>query len=241
VSRIFKKKTADYVLEEIRQMILKGQLNQGDKLPNQNEFAEQLGVSRPSLREALQTLTQIGAIEQRPGMGTVLVSKAHALIANNLNLPFMSDAQGTVELTEIRHLIETGMIALAVVRATQEEIAEIGRVLKEAVKAARKGDIEEYYQQDLVFHHLIAKATHNRYVMHVFQTIRQSLEQFLREAFLVMPEALDQSAKDHLAIWEALKSRHQGKAVEAMSRHLLMVQERIEGFYEQKQKDGHGA
>ncbi|MBI5606549.1 MAG: FadR family transcriptional regulator [Deltaproteobacteria bacterium] len=241
MSRILKKKTADYVLEEIRQMILKGQLNQGDKLPNQNEFAEQLGVSRPSLREALQTLTQIGAIEQRPGMGTVLVSKAHALIANNLNLPFMSDAQGTIELTEIRHLIETGMIALAVVRATNEEIAEIAGVLKEAVKAARKGNIEEYYQQDLVFHHLIAKATHNRYVMHVFQTIRQSLEQFLREAFLVMPEAIDQSAKDHLAILEALKSRNQGKAVEAMSRHLLMVQEKIEGFYQKKQEEGHGA
>lgn len=241
MSRILKKKTADYVLEEIRQMILKGQLNQGDKLPNQNEFAEQLGVSRPSLREALQTLTQIGAIEQRPGMGTVLVSKAHALIANNLNLPFMSDAQGTIELTEIRHLIETGMIALAVVRATNEEIAEIGGVLKEAVKAARKGNIEEYYQQDLVFHHLIAKATHNRYVMHVFQTIRQSLEQFLREAFLVMPEAIDQSAKDHLAILEALKSRNPEKAVEAMSRHLLMVQEKIKGFYQKKQEEGHGA
>ena len=241
MSRILKKKTADYVLEEIRQMILKGQLNQGDKLPNQNEFALQLGVSRPSLREALQTLTQIGAIEQRPGMGTVLVSKAHALIANNLNLPFMSDAQGTIELTEIRHLIETGMIALAVVRATNEEIAEIGGVLKEAVKAARKGNIEEYYQQDLVFHHLIAKATHNRYVMHVFQTIRQSLEQFLREAFLVMPEAIDQSAKDHLAILEALKSRNPEKAVEAMSRHLLMVQEKIKGFYQQKQEEGHGA
>ena len=159
----------------------------------------------------------------------------------NLNLPFMSDAQGTIELTEIRHLIETGMIALAVVRATNEEIAEIGLVLKKALKAARKGNIEEYYQQDLVFHHLIAKATHNRYVLHVFQTIRQSLEQFLQEAFSVMPETLDQSAKDHLAIWEALKSRNREKAVAAMSRHLLMVQEKIEGYYQRKQGEGHGA
>jgi GntR family transcriptional regulator, transcriptional repressor for pyruvate dehydrogenase complex len=239
LSRIFKKKTADYILEEIRRMIRDGRLNQGDKLPNQNEFAQQLGVSRPSLREALQTLAQIGAVEQRPGMGTVLVSSAHALIANNLNRPFMSDIQGTVELTEARRLIETGMVALAVVKATDEEIFEIGRVLKEAVKAARKGNIEGYLRQDLVFHHLLAQASHNRYLNHVFQTIQQSLEQFLREAFSVMPENIDQSVKDHLAILEALKSRNQEMAVEAMSRHLLMVQEAIEGFYQEKEEKNH--
>jgi GntR family transcriptional repressor for pyruvate dehydrogenase complex len=49
------------VIEEINRMILSGEVKEGDKLPNQNDFAAQLGVSRPSLREALHTLTLIGA------------------------------------------------------------------------------------------------------------------------------------------------------------------------------------
>ena len=71
MAAIIRKKLADSVLEEIRRMITDGELGEGDKLPNQNEFSTQLGVSRPSLREALHTLNLMGVIEQRPGLGTV--------------------------------------------------------------------------------------------------------------------------------------------------------------------------
>jgi GntR family transcriptional repressor for pyruvate dehydrogenase complex len=229
--RIIKKKAADYVREEIRRRILNGELREGDKLPNQSEFAEQLGVSRPSLREALQDLTRLGAIEQRPGLGTILVSRAPALLADSMELPFLSDAEGVIELTETRRLIETGMIGLAVVRATDEEIAEIGRVMDESAEAAGRGDIAQYQEKDLIFHHLIAKAAHNRFVTHMFQAIRQSFEQFLKEAFAVLPEMLDQSMRDHREIYEALKDREQERAMAAVSKHLIRVQKAIEGYY----------
>jgi GntR family transcriptional repressor for pyruvate dehydrogenase complex len=235
--RIIKKKASDYVLEEIRRRILNGELREGDKLPNQNEFAEQLGVSRPSLREALQALTRLGAIEQRPGLGTILVSRAPALLADNMELPFLSDAEGVIELTETRRLIETGMIGLAVVRATDEEIAEIGRVMDESAEAASRGDIAQYQEKDLIFHHLIAKAAHNRFVTHMFQTIRQSFEQFLKEAFAVMPDTIGQSVKDHKEIYEALKKRDREQAEAAMSGHLIQVQKNMETYYGQKRKE----
>ena len=59
MASIKRKKLSDSVIEEIKRMLLSGELQEGDKLPNQNEFAAQLGVSRPSLREALNTLTLI--------------------------------------------------------------------------------------------------------------------------------------------------------------------------------------
>ena len=231
MARIIKKKLSDSVLDEIRRMIQSGDIKEGDKLPNQNEFADQLGVSRPSLREALQTLNRMGAIEQRPGLGTVLVSRASALLSDDLNLPFMSDGQATGELLETRRLIETGMMELAVERATENEIRHIGKVMDEMSAAASSGNIAEYQEKDLMFHILIAKATHNRFVIRLFQNIRQSLDQFLKEAFSVMPERVARSLKDHLSIYEAIRARDKKKASVTMAGHLIQVQDALDGYF----------
>lgn len=231
MGKVTKKKLSDSVIDEIRRMILQGELSEGDKLPNQNDFAETLGVSRPSLREALQTLNRLGAIEQKPGFGTILISRAPVLLASNLDLPFMSDVEATVELIETRRLFEAGMIALVVVRASDQEIAEVGQVIEEMRQAVRRQAVGDYQQQDLFFHNLLAKAAHNRFVMHVFQAIRQSFEQFLKEAFSVMPDMMDRSMNDHLEIYEALLNRDQERAVRAMNNHLMQVQNTIENYY----------
>lgn len=236
MQKIIKKKLSDSVIDEIRRMIRNGDLKEGDKLPNQNEFAAQLGVSRSSLREALQTLHRIGAIEQRPGLGTVLVSRAPALLSDDMNLSFMSDSQATVELIETRRLIETGMIELAVERATESEIQQIDKVMEGMSAASDSGNIAEYQEKDLMFHMLIAKCTHNRFVMRLFQNIRQSLDQFLKEAFSVMPERVALSLKDHLTINNALKARDKKMASAAMTQHLLQVQDALEGFYAKSRK-----
>jgi GntR family transcriptional repressor for pyruvate dehydrogenase complex len=231
LARIIKRKLSDFVLSEIRRMILSGVIQEGDKLPNQNEFAAQLGVSRPSLREALQTLHRNGAIAQRPGLGTVLVSRASALLTDDLALPFISDSQATVELIETRRLIEIGMIELAVERATENEVWQIGKVVDEMRTAADSGNIAEYQEKDLRFHVLIAKATHNRFAIRLFQNISQSLDQFLKEVFSVMPERILLSLSDHLSIYEALAARDKAKALAAMVGHLLQIQDALEGYY----------
>ncbi|MCX7953528.1 MAG: GntR family transcriptional regulator, partial [Deltaproteobacteria bacterium] len=67
--QITKKKISESVIEEIKRLVLTGQLKEGAKLPNQNELATMLGVSRTSLREALNTLSMLGIVEQKPGYG----------------------------------------------------------------------------------------------------------------------------------------------------------------------------
>jgi GntR family transcriptional repressor for pyruvate dehydrogenase complex len=237
MARIVKKKLSDSVLDEIRSMIRSGDLKEGDKLPNQNEFAAQLGVSRPSLREALQTLHQLGAIEQRPGLGTVLVSRVSALLSDDLHMPLISDSQATIELIETRRLIETGMMEFAVERATDKEIGQISKIMDDMSAAAERGDITAYQEKDLMFHLHIAKATHNRFVLRLFQNIRQSLDQFLKEAFYVMPERIGRSLEDHRSIYEALRRRDKKKAVTAMTAHLIQVQNALEGYYSKLPKN----
>lgn len=91
-------------------MIQEGKLKEGDKLPNQNEFAAQLGVSRPSLREAFHILDMIGAIEQLPGYGTVLKSLTSAIMAQHLTVLWISDRQATLNLLKARYYIELGTV-----------------------------------------------------------------------------------------------------------------------------------
>lgn len=229
--RIAKKKVSESVLEEIRRMILSGELKEGDKLPNQNEFAAALGVSRPSLREALQILTQAGAIEQKPGVGTVLVSRTPALLIDRVDLPLISDAETTVELMEARRLIEVGMVRLAVARAEEQELEEIGRVLNAMEESAEPSRMKEYVEWDLMYHHLIALSAHNRFVKALFQNIRLAFEQFLKESFSVMPYMLDRSLEDHREIYQALRARDPEKASKAMARHISHVEKAMERYY----------
>jgi GntR family transcriptional regulator, transcriptional repressor for pyruvate dehydrogenase complex len=234
MAKVVRTKITDAILAHIRELVLDGKLREGDRLPNQNELAAQLGVSRPSLREALHTLNLMGAIDQRPGRGTLLCARAPALLSGSFDLPFMSDSEGTIELMETRKLIEVGMVELAADRATEEDLKEIRRVLKEMSALAKEGSVPEYRQKDLQFHYLIARATHNRFVIHLFMTISRFLEQFLKESFEVMPQMLKRSQEGHRGIFRALEVRDKKGAMREMISHLQRVQRALQGFYQGK-------
>lgn len=84
---IQKIRLAESVIKEIKDMLLRDELSEGDKLPNQIEFASQLGVSRTVLREALQTLSDFGVVQQRPKIGTIIVSTAPLIYSKFLQSP----------------------------------------------------------------------------------------------------------------------------------------------------------
>jgi len=236
MASINKKKLADSVIEEIKRMIQSGELKEGDKLPNQNAFAAQLGVSRTSLREALSTLTRIGVIEQRPGYGTVLRSRIPALFTDHLAPPLISDKQATIELIEARRFIEIGAAELSVKNASPEQINEMGLLIKEMTRSLKEGRIDDYIEQDVSFHFLIAKASHNRFLVNLFVTIRGFMEQYMRESFHLLPWMLERSLKFHQNIYQAVKGGSRSKAVFQMKKHILDVQRAIQKYYREKEQ-----
>ena len=236
MASISKKKLADFVIEEIKRMIQSGELKEGDKLPNQNAFAAQLGVSRTSLREALSTLTRIGVIEQRPGYGTVFRSRIPALFTDHLAPPLISDKQATIELIEARRFIEIGAAELSVKNASPEQINEMGLLIKEMTRSLKEGRIDDYIEQDVSFHFLIAKASHNRFLVNLFVTIRGFMEQYMRESFHLLPWMLERSLKFHQNIYQAVKGGSHSKAVFQMKKHILDVQRAIQKYYREKEQ-----
>jgi GntR family transcriptional regulator, transcriptional repressor for pyruvate dehydrogenase complex len=232
MAAIKRQKLADSVIEEIKRMINSGELKEGDKLPNQNDFAAQLGVSRPSLREALHTLSLIGAIEQRPGLGTVIRDVNPALWMEQLSPPLVSDAQASLELIEARRFIEAGVTELAVKNATAENIQIIGKLVGEMAHALQESQPRDYSRLDMEFHHQIAQASHNRYMVHLFVTIRGLMEQFIREAFIVIPGLLDRSLKYHQNIYQGIKERDAQQAVSYMKNHINDIQGALSKHYQ---------
>jgi GntR family transcriptional repressor for pyruvate dehydrogenase complex len=236
MASINKKKLADSVIEEIKRMIKSRELKEGDKLPNQNVFASQLGVSRTSLREALTTLARIGVIEQRPGYGTVLRSRIPALFTDHLAPPLISDKEATIELIEARRFIESGAAELAVKNANPEQINEMGLLIKEMPRSLKEGRIDDYIEQDVAFHFLIAKASHNRFLVNLFVTIRGFMEQYMRESFHLLPYMLERSLKFHQNIYQAIKGGSRSKAVPQMEKHILDVQRAIQQYYRHQEQ-----
>lgn len=234
--RLAKTRLSDAVIDEIKRLIDSGELKEGDKLPNQHELAARLGVSRASLREALHTLSLIGVIEQHPGLGTIVANRVPEFLPDHLSLPLVSDEEATYELIETRRCIEVAAVELAVQKITDEEIEQMGETVREMNLAVKEGRLEDYIKKDAEFHQLIIRASDNRYLWHFFLTIRRLFEQFLEEAFSVLPWMLDRSSRGHSGVYDAIKARNAKAAEHAMAFHLEEVRHAIERFYDAKRK-----
>ncbi len=228
---IQKKKLADHVIEEIRRRIETGELKAGDKLLNQNEFAAQLGVSRTSLREAILRLTLIGAIEQRPGYGTVIKAPAAVLYVDHLAQPMINNEEATLELLEFRRVIELGAVDLAVGKASEYQIMEMGRILDEMAHAHVDGRTADFMKNDLNFHLLICESSSNRLLIHHFITIQEQLEQFMHEKSYVLPLLREPSLNFHSEIYKAFRNRDLQAAMTHMDKHLRSIQTALEDYY----------
>lgn len=229
-----KKKLSDYVLDEIKRMIVSGEIKEGDKLPNQNDFAAQLGVSRLPLREAMQRLSQMGVIEEKPGSGTRIISADPDKWNTMLEAPFLSDAQSTLELLEARRFLETNIIHACVQRFDAEDIHALRKDIQQMEKALKRHDTKTYLKNDMAFHFHIARATHNRYLLHMLQTLQKLLEQFMMEVFSEIPNLLPNSLHHHEKILSCVEAHDMESAAQSMNDHLANIVTLLIDYYREK-------
>lgn len=232
-----RKKLSAIVIDEIRRMIESGELKEGDRLPNQNRFAEELGVSRPSLREALSQLTNAGVVEQKPRAGTILKVANTDLWFGLPFAPVLSDRPATLELIEARKEIEPMATRLAVARLEPSDLRKIGASLEKMEEFFTAGARREYLKEDLTFHYLIAKAGRNRYVLQMLINLKLLMEEFMRESFDEIEGLLGSSLTHHRAIYAAIAERNPEAAVLAMRNHIQDIESALGGYYDQ-QADG---
>lgn len=229
-----KKKRADYIIDEIKRMLFAGELQEGSKLPNQNDFAKQLGVSRLSLREAMQTLSQMGVIVEKPGVGTHIIVGDPALWNMKVEAPFLSDSQATLELIDARRFLETTIVGASVDRVTMEDMKKLEKDISDMNRALKRQDMAAYLKSDMAFHLHLAAASHNRYLLRMLMDIQALLEQFMMEVFKEIPDLIPDSINHHKQIFQHLQNHELQKAVQGMADHIGSIETFLKDYYKRR-------
>ncbi len=224
-------KVSDEIVNQVKTLIGEGKLKPGDRLPPERELVKEFGVSRPSLREALNSLLTMGFLEIR-GKRTVIKSMASESMQNPLSLLIKADTQKIFDLIEVRKAMEAWGAFLAAQRATEEDIKQLEGIIEEMRKAIEKG--RSWEKQDADFHLSIAQATHNTIQTHMMSTIYDLLRESVARVFkdrAKVKKLLDQ----HHRIFIAIKNYSPDKARERTLDHLNYVESEVKASTGQKE------
>lgn len=221
-------KVYEQVIDQIKEMIYSGQLKRGDKLPSERDLKSQLHVSRASIREALRVLEMIGLIESRAGEGTFIKDSQDSIGLEPLSLILMLEDNLSLELLELRRLLEIESVQLAAERASDEDLEEIAKYNR--ILADSAGHEDYSIKADSLFHFTIAKASKNKVLYDVMMAISEAMDfhiKYTRTKLVSERKVMLKFVEHHYNIYDALKERNKAKAVEEMRTHLDYVESLI--------------
>jgi GntR family transcriptional repressor for pyruvate dehydrogenase complex len=228
-----RKRLSDVVSDQIKRLISDGTLMPGDRLPAERDLATQLGVSRPSLREALIRLEADGYIETSGRGGFTVVDVTAPIISKPLAELLLQNPRTSADILELRQGLESISTVYAAERATAGDLEKIRSAFEELKAGSLSGDRTNLAELDAAFHLAIADSTHNialAHVMHGIHTlIREGMRQYHR--LIDYDDAKErQLLTQHQAIFDAVMARDAQKARKAAERHLTFVR----GLYEEE-------
>ena len=215
--------SSEEVVVHLREMIQRGELQRGDRLPPERDLAKLLGVSRPTLRAGIRSLAAHGVLLSRQGAGTFVVDNDGPPALDSSPLRLMAALHGftSAEMFEARRSIEMAMAGLAAERATGDQMASIAEEL--AGMYASLEDPEQYLVHDMHFHEMVAAASGNRILTALMNMVATILLD-VRSKTVKRAKDLKESAEMHRQIYRAIRSKNPEAARAAMRDHLILAQ-----------------
>ncbi|MFJ2959784.1 FadR/GntR family transcriptional regulator [Streptomyces sp. NPDC087270] len=194
----------DGVVAEVRKLIIEGRLRPGDRLPQESDFAEQLGVSRSSLREAVRVLEQMRVLDVRHGSGTYVSSLQPAQLLEGIAFAVEVMRDETLrEVIETRELLEPAATRLAVTRMTPENLDRIRDTYE---RHTRQRSIEGLVHSDLEFHAEIVRATGNQTLISLLDGLSSRTVRLRLWGGIVSDNAVDLTIQHHHNILSAIEA-----------------------------------
>ena len=213
------KRLSDDVADSILSMItIEKRFQAGDKLPNENELSEELGVSRTTLREAIRILAAGNVVEIQRGRGTFEENTLDELSV------LTSAKMNADDLYEMRLIFEPEAAYYATLRATESElqrIISIGENIEQLILEDKDRTLEEQ-----AFHRSIAKATHNDFMNKLMPVIQEAIDKGVTLS-KKKKVASEDTVTDHRILMNFMKSRNAEGARNAMRIHILHAIERL--------------
>jgi GntR family transcriptional regulator, transcriptional repressor for pyruvate dehydrogenase complex len=211
----------EQIVQQIEESILKGFLKTGDQLPAERELAQQFGVSRTAVREAVKALHEKGLVEAYSGRGTFVTDATSQSVRQSFDRMIrIGSPDSSVHLAQLRAIVEPPIAALAAIQMEEQHLG----VMREAVKVMdrKREDPKAYIEADLDFHLALAEAAANPLILSLIDSIVGVLREQRIEIFNVKggPE---RGQFHHKRILAAVEQRDPAKARDAMQAHLEQV------------------
>lgn len=223
-------KVSQAVIRQIEQLILRGILKPGERLPSERELSERLGVSRPSLREALADLQENGLLVSRAGAGVFVGDVLGSAFSETLVRLFANHDEAVFDYINFRRDMEGLAAERAAVKGTDTDLAVINAIFKKMESAHSKRNPTEEAGLDADFHLSIIEASHNVIMLHMMRSMYQLLREgvfYNRQIMFKQRTRRETLLDQHRAINTALQARDAGAARAAVEAHLRFVEEAL--------------
>ena len=218
------------VVKDIQRLIIDGHLKPGMKLPSEREMADQIGVSRTVVREAVRILAATGLLEVRRGAGTIVQQITEDHVGERLNLLLRTSGLSLAKVHEVRSILEVEIAGLAAQQATPDDTAKLRGVL--AAMDEAKSSPKEFANKDAEFHTVLAQTTHNP----LFSVLLGSIRDLMAEVRLSVSQYPDLFATvmpDHYRILDRIIAQDVDGAREEMRAHLVHARSIQQAFLAQ--------
>jgi GntR family transcriptional repressor for pyruvate dehydrogenase complex len=213
----------EQIVQQVEDSIHKGTLKAGDQLPPERELAQQFGVSRTAVREAVKALHEKGLVEAYPGRGTFITDGTSYSMRQSLDrMVKVGQAEGSAFLAEVRAILEPEIAALAATRADTEDLSSMREQV--AVMDGACKDPDAFIEADLDFHLALAEAAANPIILSLIDSIVGLLRE-QRMGIFQVEGGPERGQHHHKKILKAIELRDPTGAREAMKAHLVQVRE----------------
>lgn len=208
-----RKSLSRQVMESIEKLILDQRLGPGDILPTETQIAEELQVSKSSVREAVKMLEALGVVEIRRGLCTAISESPEQGYLNVMLSHLYLNSGDAEELRVFRRTVESAYTTLAIQNATQGDLDAIAAALERFREKLGSGQLEA--ADDLYFHSQILRATHNSFLISLGAALNELFRETIGGSIQVHPET---ALQDHENIYRAIADRDAAAAVDAISK-----------------------
>lgn len=223
IKPIKRENISEQVYEQLKHQLLIGEWKPGEKIPSENELSAAFGVSRVTVRHALQKLTVLGLIETRLGEGS-FVKEVNPGVYMKAMVPLVYLGKDAVnEVMEFRSIIEVGTAEIAAKKMTYKEVRKLENNLIKMEE--NRNDLVKYVDYDLAFHSEIAAVTGNSLIIQMYDILKDILRVTIQN--ITEENGVDIGLKYHRLLLESMKNNDAQRAKDTMRAH---VEEALASF-----------
>jgi GntR family transcriptional repressor for pyruvate dehydrogenase complex len=226
--KVAPEKLSNAVVRQVEQLILRGILRPGERLPSERDLADKLGVSRPSLRDAIADLADRGLLVSRAGSGVFVADVLGSAFSPALVELFASHDEAVFDYIGFRRDIEGLAAERAAILGTETDLKVIATILAKMEAAHQKRDPSDEAQLDAEFHMAIIEASHNVIMLHMLRSMFDLLRQgvfYNRQMMFRNRMTRDQLLDQHRAINTAIQARDPVAGRAAVAAHMDYVEQ----------------